>query len=147
MRWVELDLERGEWLIPAYRMKMRRPFTKYLSAPVADLLADLRERRGLESEYVFPGRISGCISENIMGLALQRLFYDPAEHTPHGFRASASTMLHEAGEDHEVIEAALGHRPRDQVAAAYNRAQYADRQRELHATWSSMIAGMKAGAA
>lgn len=150
MQWAELDLGAGEWRVPAERMKMRRPFVKYLSTQVIEILRAIKARGpvadwlgGIEL-FVFPGRRVGCISENIMGLALQRLFYSPEEMTPHGFRASASTMLHEAGHDHAVIEASLGHAQKDRVAAAYNRAQYIEQQRALHQAWSDMIDGMKA---
>lgn len=149
MRWSELDLAKGEWKIPAARMKMRKPFTKFLSGPVvAELKAIQVRSQGTErefSEFVFPGRVSGSISENIMGLALQRLFYSPEEHTPHGFRASASTLLHEAGLEHSVIEAALAHAPRD--GSTYNRAVYAEQQRDLHVRWSEMVVSLRAEAA
>lgn len=150
MLWSELDLEAGEWRIPKERMKMRKPFTKYLSPQVVALLHVICDRapgeHGGSAAYVFPGRDRGSVSENAMGAALQRLFYSPDEHTPHGFRASASTMLHEAGHDHAVIEAALGHAQKDRVAAAYNRATYVAQQRDLHGVWSSMIDEMRAGA-
>lgn len=153
MTWAELDLAVGEWRIPAERMKMRQPFTKYLSRQVVDLLGLIRGRLAIErgtlaadgDNFVFSGRDSGCVSENAMGAALKSLFYSPEEMTPHGFRASASTMLHEIGHEHLVIEAALAHRAKD-VAAAYNRATYADRQRELHQAWSDMVDEMRAGA-
>ncbi|MCE5292971.1 MAG: site-specific integrase [Nocardiaceae bacterium] len=142
MRWSELRLEHGEWHIPAGRMKMRRPFVKFLSAPVVEMLREIdgRESSGVGDGYVFPGRDRGSISENIMGIALQRLFYSPQEHTPHGFRASASTMLHEAGCEHSVIEAALAHSRGD----VYNRAEHVAAQKALHDRWSAMIQEMMA---
>lgn len=138
MRWSEVDLAAGEWRIPAARMKMRRPFTKFLSEPGVEMLREIWANatpREVSDDYVFPGRDRGSISENIMGIALQRLFYSPQEHTPHGFRASASTMLHEAGCEHSVIEAALAHSRGD----VYNRAEHAAAQRVLHDRWSAMI--------
>lgn len=159
MRWSELDLEAGEWRIPAERMKMRRSFTKYLSEPVVEMLKIIESRgpfaaeleagaRGepyTRNDFVFPGRDRGSISENIMGIALQRLFYSPLEHTPHGFRASASTLLHDAGHEHAIIEAALAHAKVD--GSVYNRAAYASQQVSLHARWSEMIHEMKGAAA
>ena len=44
----------------------------------------------------------------------------------HGFRAMASTLLNELGVAPDVIELQLAHRERNQVRAAYNRAQRLD---------------------
>ena len=58
----------------------------------------------------------------------------------HGMRALASTTLNEAGFDHDVIEAALAHVDKNEVRAAYNRAEYVERRRFMMAWWSSLIA-------
>jgi len=149
MRWSEIEWGLAEWRIPAGRMKMRRPFTKFLSGPVVEMLQAIRAGQNSEVAargFVFPGRQRGCISENIMGMALGRLFYSPEEMTPHGFRVSASTMLADAGHEPHVIEAALAH-ARGKVEGIYNRARYADAQRALHESWSRMVLEMKASAA
>ena len=45
--------------------------------------------------------------------------YRKDEMTAHGFRASASTILHGRGFDSRVIEAALGHQDDNAVRRAY----------------------------
>jgi integrase len=52
-RWDEIDLEAGEWRIPAERMKMRAPHIVPLSRPAVETFAELRSIAGL-SDYAFP---------------------------------------------------------------------------------------------
>jgi integrase len=61
--------------------------------------------------------------------------------TAHGFRALASTVLNtESGFSADVIERQLAHKETDAVRAAYHRAEYLDKRRELMAWWSAWIA-------
>jgi integrase len=59
---------------------------------------------------------------------------------PHGWRATFSTIMNERyGADYSVIELMLAHKPKDQVAAAYNRAQHMARRRELAQRWADLL--------
>jgi integrase len=58
------------------------------------------------------------------GAALKWLCFAHDGVVPHGFRVSASTLLHELGFDPKIIEAQLAHEKVDQVAKIYNRAVY-----------------------
>lgn len=91
-----------------------------------------------------PGR---PISENTLKGAL-RVLQDrglfAGDHDPHGFRKTASTLLHEAGFDHRVIEAQLAHKEPG-VAGVYNRALYLDERRHLMHTYATLLDGLKAG--
>ncbi|PPD49117.1 MAG: integrase, partial [Methylobacter sp.] len=40
----------------------------------------------------------------------------------------------------------LAHAPRDQVRAAYNRAQYLDERRKMMQSWADYLDGLKNGA-
>ena len=61
------------------------------------------------------------MSNNTLLFALYRLGYR-GRMTGHGFRAVASTILHEEGWPHEHIELQLAHQERDDTSAAYNHA-------------------------
>lgn len=65
--------------------------------------------------------------------------------TAHGMRSIASTTLNEQGFDPDVIESALAHSEKDNVRAAYNRAEYLQRRRVLMAWWSEYIQKSAAG--
>ncbi len=51
--WREIDLERAEWLIPAERMKMRRPHLVPLSAQAVAAFKKVAQLTG-DKKYVFP---------------------------------------------------------------------------------------------
>ncbi|MDP3458179.1 MAG: integrase arm-type DNA-binding domain-containing protein [Hyphomonas sp.] len=139
--WEEFDLEGAVWKLPANRTKMRREHVKPLSPMVVEILRELRAETG--SNYrVFPSLITRdrSISENTMNQALRRMGFTPEEHTSHGFRASASSLLNESGKwSADAIEAELGHVGGDQVRKAYHRARYWEERTKMADWWASKI--------
>lgn len=144
--WAEIDLDRAEWLIPAERMKMRRPHFVPLARQVVALLRVLHNLTG-NRELVFPGTASAsrCISD--MGLlnALRRMGYGRDEMTVHGFRSMASTRLNEMGYRPDVIEAQLAHAEKNSIRNAYNRAQYLPERRTMMQEWADYLDSLRAG--
>jgi integrase len=59
--------------------------------------------------------------------------------TPHGFRHTASTILHEQGFDSLVIERQLAHTDRNAVRAAYNKATYMTERRRMLQHWADWL--------
>ena len=57
----------------------------------------------------------------------------------HGFRALASTTLHEMGFPSDWIERQLAHDERNKVRAAYNHAQYLTERRRMMEAWGEFI--------
>jgi integrase len=53
----------------------------------------------------------------------------------HGLSALASTTLNEQGFNPDVIEAVLAHIDKNDVRAAYNRAQYLEKRRVMMCWW------------
>jgi integrase len=142
--WEEFDLERAIWTIPAERTKMRREHTKPLPRLAVETLRNLLADTG--SNYrVFPSSIARDrpISENTLNQALRRMGFSKDEHTSHGFRASASSLLNESGRwDADAIEAELGHLGADEVRRAYHRARYWDERVQMADWWASDIQRM-----
>ncbi|WP_084396548.1 tyrosine-type recombinase/integrase [Henriciella aquimarina] len=139
--WDEFDLEKSTWTIPAARTKMRREHTKPLPSLAVDILKTLRAETG--SNYrVFPSSIARDkpISENTLNQALRRMGFDKHEHTSHGFRATASSLLNESGLwNADAIEAELGHVGADEVRRAYHRARYWDERVRMADWWANQI--------
>lgn len=136
--WDEFNLEKGTWTIPKERIKMRREHVKPLPAMAVDILRQLRFETGSDTR-VFPSSIARDkpISENTMNQALRRMGFEKNEHTSHGFRASASSLLNESGLwKEDAIEAELAHAGADEVRRAYHRAQYWDERVRMGA-WSA----------
>lgn len=139
--WAEFDLEKAIWTIPAERAKMRREHIKPLPGMTVEILQHLQSFSDGNS-LVFPSQVSRArpISENTMNSALRRLGYGKADHTPHGFRASASSLLNESGKwNADAIEAELAHVGSDQVRRAYHRTQYWDERVRMADWWAGEI--------
>lgn len=141
MEWSEI--KDGEfWVIPAARMKMKKPHVVPLSKFTLGILEALKVYTG-DFKYVLqsPKRPNHPISENTLLFALYRLGYR-GRMTGHGFRALASTVLNEqSGFSFDVIERQLAHKETDAVRAAYNRAEYLDERIKLMNWWSHWING------
>lgn len=125
------------FVVPAELMKMSLPHVVPISTQVNQLLKELEPYSG-DSEYYLnsPMKANKPISENTLLYALYRLGYKH-KMTGHGFRALASTVLNELSPfKADVIERQLAHKEKDEVRAAYNRAEYLD-ERILLMQWYS----------
>jgi len=138
-RWEDIDLEKKVWVIPAERMKMKKPHTIPLTPQTLALLEVIRSMSG-NREYLFTSHIDPRKHANsaTANMALKRMGF-AGELVSHGLRALASTTLNEQGFEPDVIEAALAHIDKNEVRRAYNRAEYLERRRKLMCWWSSHI--------
>ena len=139
--WDEFDLESEKpvWRIPADRMKMNRDHMIPLSRQAVGVLKEIK-RFVREDLYVFEQlkNPKKPMSENTMLYAIYRMGYK-GKATVHGFRATVSTILNENGFRGDVIELLLAHVEKNQVRAAYNRAEYLDERREILQWWADHL--------
>ena len=144
--WDEFDLEAAEWRIPKERMKMKTPHVVPLSTQAVEVLAAIHELRGL-SGLLFPGERDHDrpMSNNTILGALKRMGY-AGRMTGHGFRGVASTILHEMGHRHDIIELQLAHQERNDVSAAYNFATYLPQRRKMMQDWADHLDKMRSNA-
>ncbi len=144
--WSEFDLDAAEWRIPGERMKMGTPHIVPLSTQAVEVLRCLHELRG-GSGLLFPGERDHekPMSNNTLLYALYRMGYR-GRMTGHGFRGIASTVLHEQGFRHDVIELQLAHQERDDVSAAYNHATYLPQRRKMMQAWADHLDALRKGA-
>jgi integrase len=138
--WGEIDVAKAEWRIAARRMKMREQHLVPLSRQAVAVLRELEPITG-RVRYAFPSPRSSerPLSENALTAALRRMGYTGEQMTWHGFRAMASTLLNERGFAPDVIELQLAHRERNEVRAAYNRAQRLDERRAMMQRWADYL--------
>jgi integrase len=153
-QWHEFDIDDALWIVPPERVKRIRgkalrmdavPHLVPLSSQALALLAELKKLNG-QSNFVFasPFNPRKPISENTLLYGLYRLGYH-SRMTGHGFRAVASTILNEQRErgahnfSSDVIERQLGHRERNQIRAAYNRAEYLAERRAMMQWWADFL--------
>jgi integrase len=144
--WAEMDLDAGEWRIAAHRMKMRRPHLVPLAKQAVLILREIEPLTG-RGRYVFPSPRSAQrpLSDNAVTAALRRIGYTGEQMSWHGFRAMASTLLNELGFPPDIIELQLAHQERNEVRAAYNRAQRLDERRKMMQSWADHLDSLRAG--
>ena len=146
--WSEIDLDDALWIIPAGKMKMRKPHHVPLSRQAIALFREVRAVTG-QAGYVFPSTRTRArpMSENTLNAGLRRLGYATDEMTAHGFRAMASTLLNESGKwNPDAIERALAHGDTDKVRAAYHRSAYWKERVAMAQWWSDYLDTLRKGA-
>jgi integrase len=146
MEWDDLELEQSLWTIPAKKTKMRRSHDVPLSRQAVEVIRGMRPFSG-NNRYVFTSMMSGksVLSENSMNSALRRMGFSSAEHTAHGFRSTASTLLNESKLfDADVIDAQMAHQDPRKVRRIYNRAEYWDDRVRMMQWWSDEIDRLRA---
>lgn len=143
--WEDIDFKAKEWR--SYISKTDFYHIVPLSTQDIAILNEIKPLTG-SGKYVFPSsRGDGRpMSNNTIRTALKTLGYDSDKMTAHGFRTTASTLLNEQGWSPDAIERQLAHAPRDQVRAAYNRAQYLDERRRMMQSWADYLDTLKNGA-
>jgi integrase len=141
MEWAELDLESGTWLIPASKMKRRKDHIVPLPEQALGLICRLLPLTG-QGRYVFPSSRSDIrpMSENAVLYALRGLGIEKGEATPHGFRATARTlMVEQLGIRTDLIEHQLAHAVRDATGEAYNRTRFLPERKEMMQVWADYL--------
>lgn len=149
--WAEFDLENSTvWRVPAERMKRRVEHLVPLSTQAVALLSELRGITG-SSKWLFPNyrRPDDCMSATTINRALERMGFNGAGtvgFAAHGFRGTASTLLHEQGFNSEAIERQLAHAEGDAVKASYNKAKYLNDRAAMLQAWGDQIDGFRLAA-
>ena len=143
-QWQEVNLDAGEWRIPAERMKMRQQHFVPLSRQAISILRELQKYSG-EGKYLFPSirTESRPLSDMTMLNAIRRMGYQKHEMCIHGFRSIASTLLNELGYNRDWIERQLAHGDQDEVRAAYNYAEYLPERRKMMQAWADYLDGLR----
>jgi len=138
--WSEIDLEAAQWRIPAGKMKMGRKHIVPLSGQVVAILRELKPLTG-RGKYLFPSVRSTVrpMSENTVNAALRRMGFEKGEICGHGFRAMASTILHEQRWKSDVIERQLAHVEGNKVKGAYNHAKYLPMRVKMMQHWADYL--------
>lgn len=138
-RWDEFNFDKKEWRIPAERMKMKDEHIVPLSKQSLKIIEQIKPITG-NRELLFPNvnNANKPISENTLLYALYRMGYR-GRTTTHGFRATASTILHENRFPSDIIEIQLSHAERNQVKASYNFAKYLPERHKMMQWWSDYI--------
>lgn len=139
--WSEFDLDGAVWTIPASRTKMRREHRVPLPKRAVEILVGLKSIYGFGT-LAFPSvrSVRRAISENTMNAALRRMGYSTDEMSPHGFRATASTLLNESGLwNPDAIERQLAHVEGNEVRRAYARGEHWEERVRMMDWWAEKL--------
>ena len=111
MRWSDLDLAGGRWIVPAIWSKHGDEIIVPLTREATLLLAEMQERRGT-SLWVFPSRTSasGHIEEPKAAWSRLLKAANIQELRIHDLRRTFGSRLAETGANGAVIAAAMGHK-------------------------------------
>lgn len=138
--WTEI--ENDTWSIPAARMKMGRDHIVPLSRQALVVLESLPRT----SVYVLPMQKDDDrpMAANTVADAIRKLGF---EHTAHGFRATARTILDEIlGQKVELIEHQLAHAVKDANGRAYNRTTHLPARKDMMQVWADYLDKIRIGA-
>jgi integrase len=157
MRWDELNIVDGKWVIPSSKTKNRQMHTVYLSKLAIELINELKPLTET-SPFVFntdKNNAEGYMHTDSLNKALWRLrksddkerakdipppLADMKPFTIHDLRRSAATCWGEhLRVSPHVIERMLNHQPLNKLIATYQRAIYADEQKTAWLAWGEMI--------
>lgn len=142
------EIKGDMWKIPASKMKNGKDHEVFLSSSVRKMLSDYRASSPLQSEFIFPSIKSNVrpISDNTVRSMLRNLGFSNEMITPHGFRATFSTICHEKQDEHgqnsDVIELCLAHVEKNKVKDAYNHAKNLKQRAVLMQWWSDFLDGL-----
>ncbi|SMQ89405.1 Prophage CP4-57 integrase [Raoultella ornithinolytica] len=143
-RWTDIDTDNAMWNIPAEFMKMKKPHKVPLSKEALRVLESMKAISG-HREWVFPS-IKAPLShmhEQTANAAIIRMGFG-GELVAHGMRSIARTAAEESGKFRiDVLEAALAHSKKDEIIAAYNRAEYLAERVVLMQWWSDYVSSQK----
>ncbi len=134
--WTEIDLAEGVWTIPAPRTKGNREHRVPLSRRALKILEET-SRLGRGGRLVFPGVRGAPLGRTAIWYLLKAV---QIEAVPHGFRSSfRDWAAEETDHPREVAEAALAHKVRNQVEAAYRRTDLFERRCRLMEDWAAYL--------
>lgn len=139
--WDEFDLDKGEWVIPANRMKSGAEHHVYLPEQAITILKELA-RLGMGSKWILPmptnpnRYMSGNNLDGAHAAAVNAAGIE--DYVIHDHRHTASTHLRELGHSPEIVEIALSHAIPG-VAGIYAHAQYRQQRREMLQNWADFL--------
>ena len=142
LKWEHIDFETNIIEIPGSLMKKRNPHAIPITPHIMSILD--RAKKWNVNGHVFPrmGRTGDKLHLS-EGTPRNSLRAFNLETTAHGFRKTASTLLYETLEDHNVppliIEEALGHLDANRSRAPYKKSRHIKQKEILLNFWNNFI--------
>ena len=156
IKWADINLLTKQWEFRPQKAGGRDDMTDLITplSPQAIAIFESMKAKTGGYEYVFynPRRKE---QKHTHTQEINKILNSPAMndgqgykdiHSPHGFRASAKTMLMERlGYDELITELQLGHRMMNSYGRAYSRMDMLDQRRTMLNDWANYLDDLKAG--
>lgn len=142
MRWQDIDLERGTWMIPAEASKNADPHHVPLTALAVTILR--RRLRDRDEWFVFSNHRHTCVADRAKKAASELCRGLTFAFRAHDLRRTAASYMGEAGVDGFHIAHVLNHHSvtHSSVTAIYDRYRYDKEKRMALETWAAVLAGI-----
>lgn len=147
LRWEWVDFEKKLITIPPAtkeqldqgerNIKMNRVHVVPLSSQMLRILESQKVQSNDELVFCSVFNKSKIMNKTTINRALGSMGFDTL--TAHDFRATASTILHEAGYSSEWIELQLAHVDKNVVRGTYNHAQNLTERRQMMQDWCDIV--------
>ncbi len=125
LKWSDIDFKNKQVTIPAERMKSKRVYIFPLCPLSLEILQLLHTNHVSKKGLIFHLKYKNHIIQKTISFE---------KFTLHGFRHLGSTILHDEGFTHEVIETQLSHVTGSTVSRIYNTSQLLSQRRKM-ITW------------
>ena len=145
MRWQDVDLVTGWWMIPAESSKNADPHRVPLTPLVLKILKRRAEATNRDERYVFSNHRSTCVVDRAKKAAAVLCNGGVSFHfRAHDLRRTAASYMGEAGVDRFHIAHVLNHRSvtHSTVTAVYDRYRYDKEKRAALEKWAEVLAGI-----
>ena len=145
MEWSEINWSKSRWEIPSFKMKMGYDHIVPLADQAMQMIKQLKMLTG-RGKYVFPSSrgASRPISDNTVRICLRVMGYTNDQMTPHGFRATARTILDEVLNFRvDWIEHQLAHAVKDPNGRAYNRTTFLPQRKKMMQEWADYLDNLR----
>jgi integrase len=145
MRWQDVDVVTGWWLIPAESSKNADPHRVPLTPMVLEILERRAGAKNRDERYVFSNHRSTCVVDRAKKAAAVLCNGGVSFHfRVHDLRRTAASYMGEAGVDRFHIAHVLNHRSvtHSTVTAIYDRYRYDKEKRAALEKWAEVLSNI-----
>lgn len=153
MKWSDIDFDAAQWTLTPQKAQGRSDMVDSLIIPLPKqaiaILREQKQRTG-SHEYVFYSSTHKAqhINKQRLSATLNTLNNGAwaGKHVPHGFRASAITMIQEQLKYEKYLpDMQSGHAIKDNNGTAYSRVKFVEERTKMMTDWADYQDALKAG--
>lgn len=154
VKWCDIDFDAAVWTLMPQKGQGRSDMVDELIIPLPQqaltLLKEQHKKTGMYEHVFHSHRTRKTQHTNVEKLSVTLSTINngryKGKHVPHGFRASALTMIQEQLKyPKELPDIQLGHIIKDNNGTAYNRVKFLDERTEMLQKWADYQDELKTG--